>query len=196
MEKNGKNLVIDFITASSDHRHLNIYVEDLKKVGIVPNVEQLSWSSISKRLDQHDFDMYWLAWGASRLRDPEASWHSKTADEPATNNITGVKDPIIDSLIEAQRTLNDLDARNDILRQIDNRLNEIVPYVLLWQSDHHRALYWRKFGNPETVYDKFNREDAIPVYWWHSSFKKDQLSEARKTKESIPKPPSEVYWEQ
>ena len=98
--------------------------------------------------------------------DPEASWKSSTADEPASNNYPGVKDPQIDALIEAQKTEMDLAKRNAILKKLDARLGELVPYVLLWQSDNTRLLYWNRFGTPKYVLDKFNREDAIIPYWY------------------------------
>ncbi|MBF0432968.1 MAG: ABC transporter substrate-binding protein [Fibrobacteria bacterium] len=192
--KAGVVFEITFVTASQDLRHLNIYVEDLKSVGIQASIQKLSWSSIRKKLDAHEFDMYWIAWGASRLRDPEAVWHSSTADQEASNNITGVKDPFIDSLIEIQKLESDMDKRNDILRLIDKRLNEIIPYVLLWQSDHNRLLYWNKFGTPEYVYDKYNREDAIITYWWLDKEKEARLKKAQEDDTILPQLPFRVRY--
>ena len=163
--KDGRRFKVTFLAASV-MPHYNVYLEDLKKAGIEASIEQMSQSSISKRMDNHDFDLYWAAWGASRLRDPEASWKSSTADEPASNNYPGVKDAQIDALIEAQKTEMDLGKRNAILKKLDARLGELVPYVLLWQSDNTRLLYWNRFGTPKYVLDKFNREDAIIPYWY------------------------------
>ncbi|MBD3420704.1 MAG: ABC transporter substrate-binding protein [Chitinivibrionales bacterium] len=192
--KDGKPFDITFITFSVDHRHLNIYLEDLKQVGFVPKIEQLSLSSLRKRLDKHDFDMYWIAWGASRLRDPEASWSSATAMDIATNNIPGVRDSIVDSIIEVQKTEFSLDKRIELLKQLDKRLNEIVPYVLLWQSDKHRMLYWNKFGTPEYVFDKFNNEDIIPIYWWYDAGKDKALQEAVKNDASLESPGGDIHY--
>ena len=44
-----------------------------------------------------------------------------------------MKDAEIDRLIEAQKLEFDLGKRNEILKQIDHRLLEIAPYVLLWE---------------------------------------------------------------
>jgi microcin C transport system substrate-binding protein len=174
LAKDGKPFELSFLTEMEDLRHLNIYSEDLRKVGIKASIEQLSQSSIRKRIDNHDFDLYWTAWGASRLRNPEAEWHSSTADQFASNNFAGVKDPLIDSLIEKQKTEMNIDKRNDILRGIDKRLCEIVPYVLLWEVDHHRMLFWNKFGTPKYLLDKFNQEDGIVPYWWFECGKRRQ----------------------
>ncbi|MFC1816200.1 extracellular solute-binding protein [Thermodesulfobacteriota bacterium] len=192
--KDGKNLEISFLTYAVDHRHLNIYLEDLKKVGIKAKIEQLSLSSVRKKLDKHEFDLYWINWGAGRLRDPEALWHSSTADQIATNNISGVNDSVIDGLIEAQKTEMSLDKRNDILRKIDKRLNQIIPYVFLWQANHTRLLYWNRFGTPNYVFDKFSREDAIILYWWIDSEKDKLLKEAMKNNTSLPRAPERIVY--
>jgi microcin C transport system substrate-binding protein len=175
LTRNGKRLEITFLTASTDLRHYNVYLEDLKKAGIDAKLEQMSHSSITKRIDNHDFDLYWAAWGASRLRDPEASWKASTADEPASNNYPGVKDKEIDALIAAQKTEMDLGKRNEILKKLDKRLTALVPYVLLWQSDNSRLLYWNRFGTPKYVLNKFDREDAIIPYWFVDAEKDDKL---------------------
>ena len=194
LQKDGKKLEISFLTYSVDHRHMNIYLEDLKKVGIKGRIEQLSLSSVRKRLQNHEFDLFWINWGASRLRDPEAMWHSSTAKQIATNNVSGIEDPEIDRLIELQKTEMDLDKRNEILRKLDKRLNEIIPYIFLWQADHQRILYWNRFGTPEYIFDKFNRENVITTYWWLDPEKDSVLKQAKKKNTPLPKSPARVVY--
>ncbi len=192
--KDGRYLDISFLTYSVDLRHHNIYSEDLKTVGIKARIEQLSLSSVRKRLDKHEFDLYWINWGAARLRDPEAMWHSSTANQIATNNVSGVQDSVIDSLIESQKTEMSLDKRNEILRKIDKRLNEIIPYIFLWQADHHRILYWSRFGTLKSVFDKFSREDSIITYWWIDPAKGKALKEAMKKNTALPMEPEGIHY--
>ena len=194
LAKGGKRFAFKFITFMVDKRHLTLYVNDLKKVGIQASIEQLSLSTIRRRLDNHEFDMYWIAWGAGRLRDPEGVWHSKTAQPRATQNIPGFEDKLVDDLIEKQKTMNSLDARNGVLRRIDARLNELIPYVLLWQSDHTRLLYWNRFGTPKYVLDKFNRENAAIVYWWLDPAKEKALKEAMQANKPLPPGKEKVYY--
>jgi microcin C transport system substrate-binding protein len=178
----------------SELRHLNIYLQSLKSVGIDAKIDVISMSTFQKRMDNHDFDMCWTNWGASRLRDPEAQWSSKTADQIATNNVTAVKDPEIDRLIEQQKTEMDIEKRNEILKQIDARLLAINPFVLMWQNAKNRLLYWNKFGTPPYVLDKFNKEDAALVYWWYDPTKDAALVQAMKNGTDLPKPPAEIVY--
>lgn len=106
----------------------------------------------------------------------------------------GVADSNIDSLIEVQKTEMDLNKRNEILKQIDKRLNEIVPYVLLWQSDNHRLLSWDRFGTPKYVFDKYNREDAIVAYWWFDKEKSERLTGAMKNGETLKSSSGDIYY--
>ena len=190
----GQLLTVSFLTSASDLRHLTRYQEDLKAVGIDAKIEPLSQSTLRQRIDEGDYDMWWVSWGAGRLRDPEASWHSRTANDKGTNNVSGLQDSVVDRLIEQQKTEMDLAKRNEILRALDNRLTELVPYVLLWQADHHRLLYWNRFGMPQGVYDKFGREESIPVYWWYHTGKAKNLSQAMATGKSLPPLPQDAYY--
>jgi microcin C transport system substrate-binding protein len=192
--KGGQRFEISIPTENPDMRHLNVYVEGLKEVGILAKIEQISRSTLSKRMEKFEFDMHWVNWGGSRLRDPEPLYSSTTADEVSSNNYPGVKDKYIDSLIDAQKTEMDLNKRNAILTLIDNRLNQINPYVLLWQADHNRILYWNRFGTPAYVYDKFDREDCITTYWFVDPDKDKALQDAMKSGATLSAPSGDVRY--
>ncbi len=195
LAKDGQRLTLTILHYdSSDLRHLNIYTQDLKSVGIDAKIEVVSRATFTKRVDNHDFDMIWANWSASRLRDPETMWSSKTAGDIATQNIPGVKDPEIDKLIEQQKTEMDLGKRNDILKQIDARLVAITPYVLMWQSGSSRLLYWNKYGTPPTILPKYGDERAALAYWWYDPAKDATLKDAQKSGAALPAQPAEVHF--
>ncbi len=194
LEKDGQPFKLSFLYSGDPLPHLNIYMQDLQRVGIDAAVETVSQSTYSKRLDEHKFDMAWVAWGAGRLRDPESLWSSKTADEPATFNIPGFRNKEVDALIQQQKTELDLVKRNEIIRQIDNIVTREMPYVLLWQSDRSRLLYWNRFGMPKTVLDRFGRETSAIVYWWFDREKAAALETARAADLSLPAAPGKVVY--
>jgi microcin C transport system substrate-binding protein len=194
LEKDGTPLKVVLLYHGTPLPQLTIYIEDLRQVGIDASIEIVSLATYRKRLDQHEFDLAWQNWGATRLRNPEAAWSSKTADDIATQNISGVRDPLIDRLIEQQKTILVLDDRNKIVKQIDKRLTEIVPYVLLWQSDKHRLLYWNRFGTPKYILDKYNREESALVYWWLDPEKADQLNAAMRENLTLPAEPEVIRY--
>lgn len=193
LAKDGQPFRLTFLHYDgSEMRHLNIFLQDLKSVGIDAKVDVVSRASFTKRVDNHDFDLIWANWGASRLMDPEAMWSSKTADEIASINYPGVKDPEIDRLIALQKTEFDGEKRAAINRQIDDRLVALAPYVLLWQSGKTNLLYWNKFGTPPTVLPKYGNESAALVYWWYDPARAAALDEARRTDTALPPQPAEI----
>lgn len=194
LEQEGKPLRITILHHGDDVRHLSIFQQDLKRVGIEANIDLISYSTYIKRVQNSDFDMTWRNWGAVRLQDPEALWSSKEADQAAGNNICGLKDPEIDALIESQKTEMDAGRRKEILRKIDARLVQLVPYILMWQSDRHRLLYWNRFGTPRSVLDKFNREDSASSYWWYDPERARALEEAMRAGGPLPRLPEEVRY--
>jgi len=198
LAKDGQPLDITILHyEGSDLRHLNIYIEDMKAVGIRAHVELTSQATWTKRIDNHEFDMVWAAWSASRLRDPEPMWSSRTADDIAGDNWCGVKDPDVDQLIEAQKTEMDLDKRNEIDKQIDARLMAISPYVLMWQAPSARLLYWNRFGTPKYVLSRYSEggaENDSLVYWWYDPAKAAALDNAMKNDATLPAVPGEVHY--
>jgi microcin C transport system substrate-binding protein len=203
LTKDGQPLDITILHyGGSDMRHLNIYIEDMKSVGIHAHVELVSFATWTKRIDNYEFDMVWVNWESIRLNDPEPMWSSKTVNDIAGQNWTGVNDPEIDSLIDAQKTEMDLGKRKDIIRQIDKRLVDISPYVLMWQAPSTRLLYWNRFGTPKYILSKYGNSsgataesDAL-VYWWYDPAKAAALDDAMKRDVALPAPPAEVHYGQ
>jgi microcin C transport system substrate-binding protein len=193
--KDGKPFDITLsLSAGADLRPINVYVEDLKAVGIRAKVEELSWSTFAKRLDKYEFDISSAAWGGTRLRDPESMWHSRTAKEPSSNNMAGVQDKVVDSLIEWQKTEPDLAKRNANMARLDDRLNAIVPYVLLWEQEAQWVLYWNKFGTAPYVYSKADDEECITTYWYADKAKAEALAQAMRDGKDLPPAPAEVRY--
>jgi microcin C transport system substrate-binding protein len=194
LEKDGVPLEVVILYHGTPIPQLTIYIEDMKKVGIEASIDTVSYASFVKRMDNQEFDLAWRNWSAARLRDPEPMWHSKTAHQVASQNLSGVENKEIDALIEQQKTEMDLDTRNEILKKIDSILCKIHPYVLLWQSDRNRLLYWNRYGTPEYVLDKYNREDYTPIYWWYDSEKDALLKEAMRTNSDLASEPAEIHY--
>ncbi|MDP0500065.1 MAG: extracellular solute-binding protein [Verrucomicrobiota bacterium JB022] len=187
LEKNGRPFEIIFLTrdASTD-KFLVIYQEDLKDVGIRLKIERKDWAAWLKDMDDFNFDMTWASWGASLWRDPEGMWHSKEAERTGGNNVTGFADDRVDELIEKQKTIFDIEQRDEIVREIDQIVTSEVPYVLLWNIDYTRLLYWNKFGMPDTVLSKFGDGNAAISYWWYDDYAAADLQQARKTGRALP----------
>lgn len=196
LEKNGRKFSFKFLTrdATAD-KFLAIYAEDLKDVGIELVPDKKDWAAWAKDMDEFNYQMTWAAWGAGVFKDPESMWSSKEADRKSGNNITGFKNKTVDELIEKQKSIFDVNKRNDIVRQIDTILSETVPYVLLWNINYTRLLYWNKFGTPPTILSKYGRESSAYSYWWFDEDSKDDLEDAIRSKSALPAKKTTIYFD-
>ena len=196
LEKDGHRFSINFLTLEASHdKFLALYGEDLKKVGIELKIERKDRAAWQHDMDAFHFDMTWAAWGSSLFKDPEGMWSSAESDRPSGQNLAGLKDPRIDALIEKQKTIFDLAARNQICREIDAILCEQVPYVLLWNINYTRLLYWNKFGTPPTVLGKFNNERDLFGLWWYDADSAAELKAALTSGATLPAKPETVTFD-
>lgn len=195
LARGGELLSIDFITPMSDTRHLEYFSQALKKVGIKSSITKMSYPAYSEKIDQRDFDLDWRASGADRLRDVESAWSSAQADIPASANVAGLKDAKLDAWIGQMRLESQAVKRDSLLRLIDLRLVELVPTILMWQADHHRLLWWERFGMPVQPLVKYQREDAVLSYWWVDTVKAQKLIEAKKNNQVLPLRQGDLRWE-
>lgn len=197
LEKNGRAFSFKFLTRDpSTDKFLAIYSEDLKDAGIELITDKKDWAAWAKDMDEFNYQMTWAAWGAGVFKDPEGMWDSKEADRKGSNNITGFKNKDVDALIEEQKGLFDIKARNAIIRKIDRILCDDVPYVLLWNVNYTRLLYWNKFGTPPTVLSKYGRESSAYSYWWLDLDSQADLEQAMKNGKALPAKPSSVRFDE
>ncbi len=196
LQKDGRPFRFNFLTRdSSSDKFLVIYQEDLKDVGIQMDLVQKDWSAWMKDMDEFNFDMTWAAWGGGLWKDPEYQWFAKEADRPSGQNVTGFKDARVDELIARQRTEFDVQKRNDIAREIDAILVEQFPYVLLWNLNYTRLLYWNKYGMPAHVLGKYGDERAAYSLWWYDEDAAADLESAQSEDRILPRRPESVVFD-
>ncbi|WDN87380.1 microcin C transport system substrate-binding protein [Desulfosarcina sp. BuS5] len=187
LEKNKKKFSFKFLTRSSSaEKFLAIYAEDLKDVGIELVIDKKDWAAWAKDMDGFNFQMTWAVWGSGIFKDPEGMWSSMEADRKGGNNITGFKNKKVDLLIEEQKSNFNIGERNKIYRKIDQLVYEDFPYVLLWNINYTRLLYWNRFGTPDTVLSKYGDERSAYWYWWVDEDSEADLRDAMEEETPLP----------
>jgi microcin C transport system substrate-binding protein len=197
LEKNGTPFTFEFLTRSaSSEKFLAIFAEDLKDVGIELQINKKDWAAWARDMDEFNFQMTWAAWTSSIFKDPESMWSSKEADRKGGSNITGFKSKQVDELIEKQKSIFDIGQRNKINRAIDQIIYSQVAYVLLWNINYHRLLYWNKFGAPDWGVPKYGDEYSPIAYWWLDEDSLADLKDATQTKSTLPPKPPSIYFDE
>jgi len=191
LEKDGRRFSFKFLTRdASSEKFLSIYAEDLKDMGIELIIDQKDWAAWARDMDEFNYDMTWAAWSSGIFKDPESMWAAAEADRKGGTNITGLKNPVVDTLIEKQKSIFEVEKRNDIYRELDQILFNAHPYVLLWNINYVRLLYWNKFGTPPTVLTEYGDENSALWYWWADPDAAAALSDA--VANSLPLAPKET----
>ena len=191
LAKDGRPLRLRYLSrGDSDDKFTAIFQEDLKDVGIELVVDKKDWAAWAKDMDEYNFDLTWAAWSAGLFKNPESMWAAKEADRPSGQNITGYRNPEVDALIATQRTEFDVQKRHEIVRRIDALVTRDGPYILLWNKNSTRLLWWNKFGLPAAPLGKYGDERAAHAYWWADPDAAADLAHAVESGRTLPARPA------
>ena len=147
---------------------------NLKKLGIDVSIRTVQDSSqYIRRLENFDFDMVVTNYGSimSPGNEQRNYWSSKTADQPGSPNIIGVKNPVIDNLIEglvSAKTREELVTHTRVLDRILLFNHYLIPQ---FHIGHYRVAYWNKFSRPK-ISPKY---DLGFDFWWYDPKKAKQI---------------------
>ena len=193
LKRNGRKFAFTFLSRSStEDKFLVMFDHELRKLGIEMSIVRKDFASWMRDMDSFSFDMTWAAWGAGIVKYPELAWAGAEADRRGSNNITGFKSAEVDRLIAEEKGCASAARRLDLYRRIDALVAAEVPYVLLWQTDSTRLLYWNKFGMPATVLSPVEREESVLSYWWYDADRTEELGQAMRGDGFLPTMPETV----
>lgn len=131
-------------------RMLLPYIEALKLLGIDAKL-RLSDSVLAiNLLREWDYDAY--VRGHDFLNPPgvelRGAFSSKTADLRMSYNMAGIRDPIVDALIEQAEQAGTIEAATTALKALDRVLLWSFYHIPLHATEETRFLLWDKFGRP------------------------------------------------
>jgi len=135
-------------------RIMQPFVQNLQRIGIKASIRTVIDSSQYKnRTDNYDYDMITNVFGESLSPGNEQRefWGSATADAPGGANAIGIKDPVIDELIDLVIMAPDRQSLVTRTRALDRVLlwgHYVIPS---WHLKIFRVAYWDKFGRPSTT---------------------------------------------
>ncbi len=118
--------------------------EELERVGIRMNIQQLEWAAMLKILEDRSFDATSLAWSSPLEDDPYQVWHSTQAVKGS--NFIGFINPEADKILEDARREFDPDKRALLFHRFQRILHEEQPYTFLFTNPSLVAVA-RRFTN-------------------------------------------------
>lgn len=151
----GDLMSIEFLTFSpSFERVFAPIVKNLKRIGADASIRVVDSSQYTQRVDQaRDFDITTAAFGVSATPGvgERGFWNSGFADQPGSNNDAGVKDPVVDDLVERLASAKDRESLTTAARALDRVLLWNQYIIPQWYRSTYTIAYWDMFGRPETV---------------------------------------------
>ncbi|MCB9777225.1 MAG: hypothetical protein H6742_01510 [Alphaproteobacteria bacterium] len=124
-----------------------VYREDLLSIGVKMTPSAVEWSTMLKKMDEREFDVYSGAWVLGWDADLMQIWHSQEADKAVSSNRIGFRNADADRIAEALRRELDPDKRLSLCREFHALVHEEQPYTFIYQRERP-VLYWDHMNTP------------------------------------------------
>lgn len=167
----GERLAIEFlIEAQVFERVMAPVVQSMKTLGIDASIRLIDPTQYQARVEARDFDIIGRATSLSSapLESVDQMFSSRTADEPGSANVSGLKDPVVDALAERIKTVRTRAEMTTLLKALDRVLRLSHFWIPNWTSDAHRVALWDKFGYPPEKPAYFF---PVETTWWFDAAK-------------------------
>lgn len=116
-----------------------IIQEDFKKIGIDFKIVEKEWTIMVAELDKHQFEMYAMGFTiAPKMSDPKQQWHTSSAVPGGSNNV-GWGDAASDKLIEDIGSELNLEKRQELNKQLQQRVHDEVPVIFMFNPTNRIA---------------------------------------------------------
>ena len=140
------------------------FIENLRKIGIKAVFRNLEVNIFKNRLDNFDFDMAIISYPVSQLPGNEQReyWGSASADITGSNNVIGIKNPVVDELIKGLVAAQQKEDYVAYVKALDRVLLSENYLIFQWYSPYDRIAYKDKFGQPSADY----KIGFQPYLWW------------------------------
>ncbi len=141
------------------------FLANLKKIGVQANFRVLDPAQYQNRMNNYDYDMTVMSVPESNSPGNEQRdfWNSKNADVPGGRNYMGVKDPVVDDLVEKIIRAHSREELVALTHALDRILLFGYYVIPQWHSDHFNLAYWKKLKHPEKLSPM---TPAVAETWW------------------------------
>ena len=176
----GERFTLDFMYAGDHLERVGLpYVTTLQKMGIGISARTIEPSNYVSRLRRRKFDATILGIGGSLTPGVElrTTFGSYAADVDSSRNLMGIKDPVVDELVENVIAAESRPKMIAAARALDR--------VLLWNfygvpgfyAPGYRFIYWDRLSRPEAI---GRYRPGFPDTWWWDDEKARNLDQGKR----------------
>lgn len=177
----GQNFEFEILLASADFERIVLpFVRNLERLGINARVRTVDVTQYQNRLNTFDYDLIVenVSQSLSPGNEQRDFWGSENAMREGSRNVAGVRDPIVDQLVEAIIAAPDRNTLVIRTRALDRVLLWNFYVIPHWHINFYRVAYWDKFGRPEITPRYALGLDT----WWLDQTKELALEQRRRAR--------------
>jgi microcin C transport system substrate-binding protein len=168
VDTNGKPLAFEILLVSpSFERVMAGYVKDLEKLGVQASYRTIDPALYVDRLNRFDFDMTVHVFGQSQSPGNEQRdyWSSAAADRHGSRNLIGIKNPVVDQLVDKIVYASTQEELTAACKALDRVLWYGYYLVPNWYLAKHRVAYWNMFEKPDQLPLYYSPMQALLTWW-------------------------------
>jgi microcin C transport system substrate-binding protein len=160
------------------------FADNLKRMGITARVRTVDTAQYERRMETFDYDMTIVLFPESLSPGNEQReyWGSQAADEQGSRNVLGIKNKVIDALVEELIQSPDRPSLVAHARALDRVLQYGYYVIPQYHLASYRVAYWDKFRHP-AISPKY----AVGFDTWWVDPGAEKSVEAKKTIEATKK---------
>lgn len=165
----GKPFVLDIMLRQKGfERIVAPFARNLAKLGIKVQYRTVDPALYQRRLDKFEFDMVVAGFGQSQSPGNElmSMFHSSSADREGSLNLMGIKDPVVDALVEKVIYAENREKLVTAVHALDRVLLHGYYLIPQWYIGNHRIAWWDRFAMPQTLPLYYDPTSWALATWW------------------------------
>ncbi len=136
----------------------------LKQLGVEMDIRLIDTGQWVNRIQAFDFEVttFWWQQSLTPGNEQRVFWSSEAADQPGSRNFAGIKNPVVDAMIENITSANSWEELVAATRALDRVLlwgDYVIPQYYLGGD---RMVWWNIFGRPDDV----PLQGMSVMRWW------------------------------
>lgn len=161
-------MVVEFLVVQPTfERVVAPYIQNLERLGMKASIRLVDPAQYQNRLDSFDYDIIIGSWrnSLSPGNEQREYWGSAAAERNGSRNLAGVKNPVVDAMIDKIIFAEDRHALVTASRALDRVLlwgHYVVPQ---WYTPVSRIAYWQGIQFPDPAPDY---SIGFPELWWRA----------------------------
>jgi microcin C transport system substrate-binding protein len=166
----GEIFRIEFLDSNEGSARLTApWVRNLEKIGIEMSFRPVDFSLYQERLQKFQFDIVSIAYPGTNNpgQDYVDLFGSKAADTEDSGNLTGIKNPSVDALLERLTSAKTKGQMLNACRALERVIVHSHIYIPQWTAGTHRIVYSaRRLALPPSMPPYAANELWAVQTWW------------------------------